>query len=252
MSLRPVVDHDGLVLKQPDRGYRYSLDPFLLAGFCRPRSRERVLDLGAGVGVIGLVLAARHRTLSVTAVELQPDLADHAVENARASGLAARYRMIQGDVRDAASCFAPEHFHRIVSNPPYRRPGSGAVSPDAARARARQEHSFSLVDLARTAATLVRFGGALDLIHLAERLPDIFRALCAAGLEPKRLRLVAPFAAAAPRLCLLEAVKGGRPGLIVQPQLVVHTRPGHYTDEVAVLLSAARQAGGPPSSKPAK
>ncbi len=225
-----------LILRQPERGYRYSLEPFLLADFCRPRPEERILDLGTGVGVIGLLLANSHPTVRVTGIELQPELAYFAAENARANALTERCRIIRGDLRDAPRFLPPEHFHRVVANPPFRRSVAGATPPDPGRANARQELTFTLADLAGTASALLRFGGALCVIHLAERLPELCGALAESGLAPKTLRLVAPFSAAAPRLCLVSAIKGGRPGLSVLPQLVLHERGGRYSKEVAALL----------------
>lgn len=221
------VGPDGLVIEQPEHGYRYSLDPFLVAGFCRPRPRERILDLGAGVGVIGLLLARRHPTVEVVGIELDRELAAQAALNARANHLESRCRVIRGDLRAAPRFLPPEHFHRVVANPPFRKIGAGAAPPDAARAAARQERTLTLADLTRTAAALLRFGGAFDMIHLTERLPELCGALSASRLEPKRLQLIVPEAAAAPRLCLLEAIKGGRPGLKVLPQLVLGESADH-------------------------
>jgi tRNA1Val (adenine37-N6)-methyltransferase len=231
-------------LTQPARGYRYSLDPFLLAGFSKPRPRERILDLGAGAGVIGLLLARRLPGVRVTGIELQADLARHAAANARASGLADRCHVIRADLREAPRFLPPEHFDRVVANPPFRRTGSGGAPPDAGRAGARTEASFTIADLARVTAALVRFGGALDVIHLAERLPELVVALTANDIEPKALRLVAPFPHAPPRLCLLTGIKGARPGLRTLPQLAIHKRPGSYAGEVQALLGSGRRRGG--------
>ncbi len=96
--------------------------------------------------------------------------------------------------------------------------------------------TFTLGDLARTAAALLRFGGALCAIHLAERLPELCSALDESGLAPKKLRLIAPYSTSAPRLCLVSAIKGGRAGLAVLPQLVLHEPGGRYTAEVAAML----------------
>lgn len=233
-----MIRADGLILRQPERGYRYSLDPFLLADFCRPRPGERILDLGAGVGVIGLLLARRHPTVRVTGIELQPDLALFAAQNARSNALDGRCWIIRGDLRDAPRFLPPEHFHRVVANPPFRRPGAGATPTDPGRASARQELTFTITDLVGTAAALLRFGGALCAIHLVERLPELCREFDESGLAPKKLRLITPYAATAPRLCLVSAIKGGRPGLSVQPPLVLHDPGGLYTEEVAAILSA--------------
>jgi tRNA1Val (adenine37-N6)-methyltransferase len=191
--------------------------------------------------VIGLLLARRHSTVQVTGIELGADLARHAAENARANDMHERCRIIRGDLRDAPRFLPPEYFHRVVANPPYRRSGSGATPPDPVRARARQELTFSLADLARTASALLRYGGSLCTIHLAERLPELWRTLHESGLEPKVLRMIAPRAASAPRLCLISATKGGRPGLCVLPQLVIHEPGGRYTGEVAAMVRHAHR-----------
>jgi tRNA1Val (adenine37-N6)-methyltransferase len=232
----PDQGRGGLSLRQPERGYRYSLDPFLLAGFCSPRHGERILDLGAGVGVIGLLLAKRHPSVSVIGIEIQADLVQHAAANARANALEGRCRIIRGDLRDAPRFLPPEHFHRVVANPPYRRSGSGATAPDSSRASARQELTCTITDLAGTAAALLRFGGALCTIHLTERLPELCKTFDEYGLAPKKLRLIVSYDGSTPRLCLISAIKGGRPGLAVLPQLVLHNPGGQYTDEVATML----------------
>lgn len=174
--------------------------------------------------------------MQVIGIELQRDLAGHAVQNARANALGDRCSVIRADLRAASRFLPPEHFHRVVANPPFRRSGSGATPADPGRASARQELTFTLADLAGTAAALLRYGGALDVIHLAERLPELCGALDASGLAPKILRFVVPSAASRPRLCLVSATKGGRPGLRVMPQLVLHERRGGYTEEVAAML----------------
>lgn len=196
--------------------------------------------------MIGLLLAKRHRSVTVTGIELQPELARFAAENARANALFERCRVIRGDLRDAPRFLPPEHFHQVVANPPYRRPGTGAAPPDPGRAGARLELTFTLADLARTTAALLRFGGTLSVIHVAERLPELCRTLEDSGLTPKRLRLIAARADAAPRLCLFSAVKGGRPGLTVLPQLVLHDAGGRLTEAAAAML------GGGDAEKPTR
>ena len=186
--------------------------------------------------MIGLLLAKRHPTVSVTGVELQPELARHAAANARSNALNDRCLIIRGDLRDAPRFLPQEHYHQVVANPPFRRPGSGATPPDPGRASARLELSFTLTDLARTTSALLRFGGTLSVIHLSERLPELCRVLEDAGLTPKKLRLIGTRATAPPRLCLVSAIKGGRPGLSVLPQLSLHEPGGRYTEAVAAML----------------
>lgn len=113
--------------------------------------------------------------------------------------------------------------------------GSGRAAPDPVRRTARAEADCTLDDVCRAAAWLLRWGGSLCLVHRPERLTDLLCALRSHGLEPKRLREVCPTAGAAPSLVLLEARRGGRPGLAIQPPLVLRTAAGAPTAELDAI-----------------
>lgn len=226
----------GLRLSQPRKGYRFGIDPILLTAFIQPRRRERVLDLGAGCGIIALLLAHRWSTLRLWGVELQADLARLAERNVRGNSLDDRCTILHGDAREFRTLFKEMFFQRIVSNPPFRTPRSGRISLQPGRALARQEIALTLDDLASAAAFLLGHGGILDFIHLPERLPEIFQVLSENGLEPKGLRLVHSFSDSAPEMALISARRGGRRGLKVLPPLVIFHSPGNYTPEVADML----------------
>ena len=98
---------------------------------------------------------------------------------------------------------------------------------------ARMEHACTLDELCAAAGRLVRTGGRFALVHRPERLADLLEALRSHGLEPKRLRLVQNTAQAAPKLLLLEAKKGGRPGLAVLPPLLLRDPDGGESAELS-------------------
>src|SRR5438445_3436965 len=87
-----------LRLKQPARGHRFGHDAILLAAACPARPGEQVVEFGAGVGAAGLALAARVDGTMVTLVEIDPQLAALAVENAKRNQLAERVRAVVLDV----------------------------------------------------------------------------------------------------------------------------------------------------------
>ncbi len=225
-----------LLLAQPRRGYRYGLDPFLLAHFVEPGRREKVVDLGTGCGIIALLLSRRFCTLRVWGVELQSELAMLADWNVARNGLAGRCTIVNRDIRTLSGQFGAGFFDRVVANPPFRPPRSGRISPRPQRAIARQEIALTLQDLASTASRLLRHGGLVDMIHLPERLPEIFQVFMENSLEPKRLRLVHSFVDSPPEMVLLSARKGGRPGLRVEAPFVVFEAPGKYTAEAQRAL----------------
>src|SRR5260370_4507530 len=107
-------------------------------GACAAEAGEDVVDLGAGAGGAGLVLAARVRDLAVTLVEIDPDLAALAAENAQLNGLAARVKSIALDAAAPARAFAaagllPASVARVLMNPPFNAPVPQRTSPDPPR-----------------------------------------------------------------------------------------------------------------------
>jgi len=233
---RDSMFHGRLVCRQHRRGYRFSLDSLLAARFCRPAPAAHVLDLGAGCGIIGLILAHLWPHLRLTAVEMQPALAGLARDNARDNGFLRRMRIIEGDLRRIDRLLPPGGCDLVVSNPPYRPLGAARLDErNVERARARHELDAALVDVIHAAAWAVRPRGAVVLVLPAGRAAEACTLLGEERLEAKRLRPVFsdPVAPRA-QLVLLEAVKGGGPGLELLPPLYVHAGPDKvYSPEMA-------------------
>lgn len=222
-----------LRITQPKRGYRFSLDAPLLASFMSP-ARGRAVDLGAGSGIVGLILAHRSESLEVDAVELQPALASLALRNARDNRLDARVRVHLGDLRSVPLPGAA--FDLVVSNPPYQPLEQGRVSPESQRAIARHELACTIDDVVGTAARLLRGGGRLGLVYPAPRLARLLGAVERGGFSARRLRCVHPRGDEAAQLVLLDAEKGGKGMLELLPPLVLHGADRTYLPEAAQML----------------
>jgi tRNA1Val (adenine37-N6)-methyltransferase len=224
-SLRPFK----LTIRQPQSGYRFSLDPLLLCDFVAVRPGDRVADLGTGCGVMPLVLARREPTVACVGVEFQPDMAALARENASANGFADRITIETADILQHKSLFPNSSFDLVLSNPPYRTPGSGKVSPRAGRDLARHESTAGLADFLAAAKYLVKPSGRIGMIYHPERLAEFVAAAVALKLAPTRLRMVHGTIGAAARMFLVELVKGRRGTLQILPPLVVYNEDGSYT-----------------------
>ncbi len=213
-------------------GYRYGIDPFLLADFCQIRRGETVVDLGTGTGVIPLLLARRNPPPEkVVALEIQPGLVAMARKNLEQQGSAGLVEVLEGDLRRIGDLLPPQSARVVVSNPPYRKPGSGRQAPGEERARARHELAGGLEDFLGAAAYLLPDGGRLYLIYLAERLTELLDEMRGAGIEPKRLRCVHGRAGDAAKMVLVEGCRRGRPGLKIEAPLFVYEGEG-YSAEV--------------------
>ena len=212
--------------------FRLSTDCVLLADFVNTSSAAKGIDLGCASGAIGLLLLSRSPRLHMTGLELLPQAAALAGENMAVNGLSARSRIVTGDLRQHRQLFPSGSFDLVVANPPYFPLGSGAVSPDEGRAAARGEVSCTLEDVCTAAAFLCRTGGSFALVHKPERLSEALCCMSRHGLEPKRLRLVCHRAELAPNLVLIEGRRGGKPGMKIEPLLVLRNADGSETDEV--------------------
>ena len=222
----------GLRFVWEDALFRPGTDTFLLSSLPRLKPGLRVCDLGCGTGLLGLLLLQRQRGLAVTGVELQPEAAALLERAAAENGLTDRLTVRRGDLRESRSLLPAGGFDLAVCNPPYYPAESGKLSPSPALQAARAETACTLEDVCGAAAWLLRWGGALCLVHKPERLADLLCALRSAGMEPKRMRTVCRRAEEPPSLVLLEARRGGKPGLAWEPPLILETAEGRPTEEL--------------------
>lgn len=230
-SLRP----GGYRFFYDDALFRPGTDSFLLSSLPRLKPGLRVCDLGSGTGLLGLLLLQREPSLTVTGVEIQRAAVRLAEKAAGENGLTERLTTIQGDLRDIRRLLGAGAFDLAVCNPPYYAPSSGGIAPEEARRTARSEVSCTLEDVCRAASYLLRWGGAFCLVHKPERLTDLLCLLRETGLEPKRLRFVVNRTGATPSLVLLEGRRGGKPGLTVEPPLILQKPDGSPTEELDAI-----------------
>ena len=214
-----------------DDAFKPSTDSFLLGGFPRLRPNLRVCDLGSGAGLLGILLLQRQRDLHVTGIEIQPSAADIAEQAAEHNALEEHLTTQCCDLREVRKIFTTGSFDLCVSNPPYFQLGSGKAAPDSARWTARGEESCTLEDVCKAASFLLHWGGSFCIVYRPERLTDLLCALRENAMEPKRLRMVMAHADAVPSLVLVEARRGGKPGLTIEPPLILADASGVPTAE---------------------
>ena len=218
---------------QPRAGYRFSIDPLLLVDFVRP-PYGRVVDFCTGCGVVGLGLLSRDQAAQATLVELQARLASLARRNAEDNGMAARAAVVEGDLKSALPDGGAA-FDVAVANPPYRTLDEGPASPDEEVAIAQHELRVSVGEVIAAMRRALVPGGRAALVYPAARVAHLLAALDGAGLRPVRARFVHPRADEPANRVLVEAHKGARGPLVVEPPLFVRDGAG-YTAEAARLL----------------
>lgn len=202
------------IYRQSDSCFPLGQDSLLLAAFATVRRSDRVWDLGCGAGALLLLLAARESDLTLTGVEISAADSELARENLRENGLNGEIftKSVENIVLPAGAASL------VVCNPPYFKAGSGTSGGPA-----RMEEAGLKVWCA-AAGRLLKNGGRFALVHRPERLAEIFAAMKAAGMEPKRLQLVQHGPDTPPSAVLVEGVRQGRPGLTVLPVQLMNRR----------------------------
>jgi tRNA1Val (adenine37-N6)-methyltransferase len=220
-------------LYQSKLGYRFSVDSLLLYSFINLKRVHAIADLGAGTGIVGMLLAKKYPAAHVTLFEIQESLAKLAEENVIQNFLEDRVRVITCDIKTLSSINATSsEFDLVVSNPPFRRLKSGRLNLEEERAIARHEIKLRLKDLIEAASCLLRVKGRFCVVHHPWRLSELIGTLRRADLEPKRLRFVHSHSASDAKMILLEAVKKGKAGLKVERPLYIYEKNGKYTKEL--------------------
>ncbi len=226
----------GKIIYQPEKGYRYSLEAFLLASFVNLRPREKVLELGSGCGIISLLLAWKYPQNIFWGLEIQAPLLLCFAKNIRENNLLERVLPVGGDVKYPP--FKASIFDVVFTNPPYYPFGRGRLSPDSQERLARHEILATLADFFAAASLLLKNKGRFYLICTSSRLAEIFSSLQKVHLEPKTLRFIHSYPGDQGRLFLLEALKGGGKQLKILPPLFVYTKKGGpYTLDIKEMFA---------------
>jgi tRNA1Val (adenine37-N6)-methyltransferase len=224
---------------QSKTGYRFSVDSLLLFDFVDLKKTDTIGDLGAGSGIVGILLARKYHEATVTLFELQQSLIELAERNILLNHLEDRVNVTPCDLRTSPGAYAePQSYDLVVSNPPFRKMKSGRLNTGEERSIARHEIRLGLDELIKTASYLLRGRGRFSIIYHPNRLSELIAALKKQAMEPKRLRFVHSSVSSEAKMVLLDAVKGGRTGLKVEKPLFLYKADGTYTDEMMAIYVA--------------
>jgi tRNA1(Val) A37 N6-methylase TrmN6 len=234
-----------LVLAQPRRGHRVGTDAALLVA-AAGEVQGRIVDVGAGVGAVGLALAERNPFACVDLVEIDPDLARLAERNAGRNGLEIRTRILRLDVlnpnaRREAGLTEPAGC--VVTNPPFFDAKSVRASPDAGKARAHvlagAEAGASLADWIQASLAILAPGGRFVMIHRPDALSVILAAI-GGRLGALALLPVHPTIGESAHRLLVSGAKGSKAPLRLSPGLILHGAEGRLTAEADAIHRGER------------
>ncbi|UPT85625.1 methyltransferase [Bradyrhizobium barranii subsp. apii] len=227
-----------LRLKQKRSGHRAGHDAILLAAATEAQAGDRVVDLGAGIGTAGLALGRRVAGISLSLVEIDPELAELARANAAANAIAAETIVL--DVTADAQAFAanglaPDSVDVVLMNPPFNDPARHRGSPDQARRTAHVASEETLNAWVHAARRILRSDGALTLIWRADGIAEVLTAL-SRGFGSLSILPVHGEAGRPAIRVLVRAVKGGRAPTRLLPGLMLNDESGVPKNQVREIL----------------
>lgn len=228
-------------IEQDSDGYRYSIEPFLLADFVNLPPQAKVLDVGTGCGIIPLLLLTRQPRLRITAVEIQKPLYEMAVRNVSQNGLSGAVEVLQADFTKNDTF--RELFDVIVSNPPYRKINSGRINPNKVKAIARHELTLTLPLLVRNSCTLLKPGGKMVLAYPSARFDEVRVELTRWNLNLGRVRFVHGYPGTEAKIVLIEASKESITDHVVETPLTIYNIDGSYTREMRDIYVSFNYTG---------
>ena len=233
-----------LELRQSKHGYRAGMDAVLLASICPARSNENIIDLGAGVGTVGLCVAARlqknnERLKKLILVEKEEEICLLAKENCIHNQIEADiiHADIYGSIAEKEGAgLKPGQAHHIVMNPPYYSMQTHLAAKNDYKSQAHMvQEAESIESWIKTSCWLLKAKGSLSLIYPVQSLELILSALKGRFGAIKILSLASSQEKAAKRV-LIQATRDSAAPLSLLPPLIIHEDNGNYTPKVEAIL----------------
>ncbi len=222
-----------LKIYQNDDWFCFGIDAVLLANYARNiKKNSMVLDLGTGTGIIPTLLCGKTELKKVIGVEIQEEVCEMAKKSIEYNKLQNRFEIICDTILNLGKYYQKQSFDVVITNPPYKKQGTGLVNPLENKSISRHEITANLDDFIRIAKDMLKDNGEFYMIHHPERLVDILSSMRENKLEPKELRFICSKEGERPKLVLIKGVKNAKAFLKIQPNLYIYEKDGNYTQEI--------------------
>lgn len=222
------------------KNHTFGTDAVLLADFAASKKVGSHCDLGAGCGIISLLLLRDEKTARSVGVEISEEAVDLARLTAE-EYCADRLDIVHSDLNDLRGKLPFGEFELVTCNPPYKASGAGILSSGDRDIVARHETMCTLEEVIAVASRLLRSSGRLCICQRPERLADIITLMRQYKVEPKKLRTVSKRVGEEPWLVLVEGMRDAKPGMRVMPPLFVYEGQD-YSEEMLKIYGSYKEA----------
>lgn len=232
------LEYKGLKIIQNKDGFCFGIDSILLSDFASEIKKEcKVIDLGTGTGIIGIMLCAKTELSKMIGVEVQKEVYDMAKRSIKLNNLQDKFEIINDNIKNLENILEIGTFDAVVTNPPYKKIGTGLINENEKKLISRHEITANLEDFIKMSAKLLKDKGNFYMVHRPDRLVDIIELLRKYKLEPKKIRFVEPSIGKEANLLLIKATKNAKPFLKIEKTLYVYKENGEYTEEILKIYN---------------
>ena len=232
------LELNNLKIIQNKNGFCFGMDSVLLSDFAKNiRANTKVADLGAGTGILPILLSAKTKAQKIIGIEIQEEVANMANRSIELNNLQNKIEIVCENIKNLKDIYETNSFDAIVTNPPYKTKGTGGINEVEAKLISRHEITADLEDFISISSYLLKDQSSIYMVHRPERLVDILSLFRKYKLEPKELKLVQPSCDKAPNLVLIKATKNAKPFLKIDKPLYIYNSGGTYTEELLKIYN---------------
>ncbi len=224
------LQFEGLKIVQNKNLYAFTSDSVVLANFLKIKKGESAVEIGSGSGVISILATKKTNAKSIVGFEIQPELFEMANKSLILNDIS-NVQFINDDVRNYKKHIQSGSVDVVFSNPPYKRDGSAQDNKNISKTMARHEKYLPLHDLVECASGMLKFGGRAYFVYDADRCAEMIFELKSTKLQPKRM-FFTQNGKGKVILFVVEAVKGGKDGVTVLPNLITNDKDGTYLENI--------------------
>lgn len=234
------LQYKGLKIIQNTKGFCFGIDSVILSDFAKNiKKGSKVVDLGTGTGIIGLLLCKKTELKEIVGVEIQKEVAEMANRSIKLNKLEDKFKILNTDINKIFEdkLLEKNKFDVVVMNPPYKEKGTGKINEVDSKIISRHEVKATLSDFIKMASNLLKDKGEIYIVHKPERMPDIIQKMRENKIEPKEIKTVYSNKKTEASLILIKGIKGAKKFFKILEPLYIYEENGEYTKEIKAIYN---------------
>ena len=223
------LQYKGLKIIQNTKGFCFGIDSVILSDFAKNiKKGSKVVDLGTGTGIIGLLLCKKTELKEIVGVEIQKEVAEMANRSIKLNKLEDKFKILNTDINKIFEdkLLEKNKFDVVVMNPPYKEKGTGKINEVDSKIISRHEVKATLSDFIKVASNLLKDKGEIYIVHKPERMPDIIQKMRENKIEPKEIKTVYSNKKTEASLILIKGIKGANKFFKILEPLYIYEENG--------------------------